>query len=80
MSAQKNRERLAATVERLQLAFDQALQDRARHSERGINDPDLMLHITADGRYILLDALTALVQAQTVLVQAETVNSCKEAS
>lgn len=72
MSAQKNRERLAATVEMLQLAYDRALEDRARDYECDIDNPGLMLLVTADGRYILLDALTALVQAQTVLVQAET--------
>jgi hypothetical protein len=56
-------ERLTSTVSRLEVAYETARADLERQfpgaAPEEIRDPN--------GRYVLLDALTALVQAQAVL-------------
>lgn len=65
MSTPTNLDRLRETVELLQQAYDSA---RAEMAGFGLAPEQAR---TADGRFILLDALVALVQARTALVQAE---------
>ncbi|GIH07404.1 hypothetical protein Rhe02_54710 [Rhizocola hellebori] len=78
MTYAANLEQLRSTVEMLQHAYDQARAELENDYWTPEMPYDVLRCRTTDGRYILLDALTALVQAQTVIVQAETVNSGKE--
>ncbi len=61
-----NLDQLRQSVDQLQQAFD---RDFAHLSEQWPNEE--MLVRTTDGRFILLDALTALVNARTALARAE---------
>ena len=63
---------LAATIERLEAAYETARQAITEENARNGNScaPEEMRE--AGGRYILLDALTAIVQAKAALGRAET--------
>jgi len=64
-------EDLRKAVELLQDAYERAYED----TRKWLPEPRSLLAQTSDGRYILLDALTALVDARTVLARADELSS-----
>lgn len=70
-AAALSRSDLRHTARLLEAAYDQARSDLMRDIERdGLHfDPEVIRD--HNGRFILLDALTALVQAHTVLTATE---------
>ncbi len=67
-----HRDALRTTVDRLEAAYAKAREQLAAELATGawrLCEPEEMRD--ANGRYILLDALTAIVQARTTLAQVE---------